>query len=196
VDEVFLTTKGERRYLWRAVDQDDNVLDLLVQRQRNTKAAKKFLRTLLKGLTYVPWVLITDQLKSDGAAKREILPGVEHRQSRDLNNRCEHSHRPTRQRERRMQGFKSPVMPSAFCRRMAPSPNTSARDGICCQRPRTVKRCATDSSVGPRSQVRSGLPKRQGGPGSHIRVPDDDISLNKLTEPSNALHRRMTSIAL
>jgi putative transposase len=55
----------------------------------------------------VPRVIITDKLKSYGAAKREILPGVEHRQSRYLNNRCENSHRPTRQRERRMQGFKS-----------------------------------------------------------------------------------------
>jgi putative transposase len=108
LDEVFLTIKGERYYLWRAVDQDDNVLDILVQSQRNKKAAKKFFRKLLKGLTYVPRVLITDKLKSYGAAKREILPGVEHRQSRYLNNRCENSHRPTRQRERRMQGFKSP----------------------------------------------------------------------------------------
>jgi putative transposase len=108
LDEVFLTINGERHYLWRAVDQDDNVLDILVQRRRNKHAAKKFLRKLLKGLTYVPRVIITDQLKSYGAAKREILPGVEHRQSRYLNNRCENSHRPTRQRERRMQGFKSP----------------------------------------------------------------------------------------
>ena len=62
---------------------------------------------MLKGLQYVPRVIITDKLKSYGAAKREILPGVEHRQSRYLNNRCENSHRPTRQREYRMQGFKS-----------------------------------------------------------------------------------------
>jgi putative transposase len=108
IDEVFLTINGKRHYLWRAVDQDGNVLDILVQRQRNKKAAKKFFRKLLKGLRYVPRVVITDQLKSYGAAKREILPGVEHRQSRYLNNRCENSHRPTRQRERRMQGFKSP----------------------------------------------------------------------------------------
>jgi putative transposase len=108
IDEVFLTIKGKRHYLWRAVDQDDNVLDILVQSRRNKKAAKKFFRKLLKGLTYVPRVVITDRLKSYGAAKREILPGVEHRQSRYLNNRCENSHRPTRQRERRMQGFKSP----------------------------------------------------------------------------------------
>jgi putative transposase len=84
------------------VDQDDNVLDILVQRQRNKKAAKKFFRKLLKGFTYVPRVIITDKLKSYGAAKREILPGVEHRQSRYLSNRCENSHRPTRQRERHM----------------------------------------------------------------------------------------------
>jgi putative transposase len=89
------------------VDQDDNVLDILVQSRRNKHAAKKFFRKLLKGLQYVPRVIITDKLKSYGAAKREILPGVEHRQSRYLNNRCENSHRPTRQRERRMQGFKS-----------------------------------------------------------------------------------------
>src|SRR5215472_8771595 len=63
---------------------------------------------LLKGLTYVPRVIITDKLKSYGAAKQEILPSVEHRQHRYLNNRAENSHQPTRQRERRMQGFKSP----------------------------------------------------------------------------------------
>jgi hypothetical protein len=67
----------------------------------------EFFRKLLKGCQYVPRVIITDKLKSYSAAKREILPGVEHRQSRYLNNRCENSHRPTRQRERRMQGFKS-----------------------------------------------------------------------------------------
>jgi putative transposase len=107
LDEVFLTINGQRHYLWRAVDQDDNVLDILVQSRRNKHAAKKFFRTLLKGLRYIPRVIITDKLKSYGAAKREILPGVEHRQSRYLNNRCENSHRPTRQREYRMQGFKS-----------------------------------------------------------------------------------------
>jgi putative transposase len=114
LDEVFLTINGQRHYLWRAVDQDDNVLDILVQSRRNKKAAKKFFRKLLKGLQYVPRVIITDKLKSYGAAKREILPGVEHRQSRYLNNRCENSHRPTRQREYRMQGFKSPGQAQRF----------------------------------------------------------------------------------
>jgi putative transposase len=108
MDEVFLTIQGKRHYLWRAVDQDGNILDILVQRRRDKQAAKRFFRKLLKGLTYVPQVIITDQLKSYGAAKRDILPSVEHRQHRYLNNRVENSHRPTRQRERRMQGFKSP----------------------------------------------------------------------------------------
>jgi putative transposase len=108
LDEVFLTIHGERHYLWRAVDQEGNILDILVQRRRDKHAAKKFFRKLLKGLTYVPRVIITDKLKSYGAAKREILPGVEHRQHRYLNNRAENSHLPTRQREQRMQRFKSP----------------------------------------------------------------------------------------
>jgi putative transposase len=114
LDEVFLTINMARHYLWRAVDQDGNVLDILVQSRRNKKAAKKLFRKLLKGLTYVPRVIITDKLKSDGAAKPEILPGVEHRQHRYLNNRAEHSHQPTRQRERRLQGFKSAVHAQRF----------------------------------------------------------------------------------
>src|SRR5438128_6331639 len=114
LDEVFLTINGERHYLWRAVDQDDNVLDILVPRRRNKRAAKKFFRKLLKGLQYVPRVIITDKLKSYGAAQREILPGVEHRQHRYLNNRAENSHQPTRQRERRMQRFKSPGQAQRF----------------------------------------------------------------------------------
>jgi putative transposase len=105
---VFLTINGKRHYLWRAVDQEGNVLDILVQSRRNKKAAKKFFKKLLKGLQYVPRVVITEKRKSYGAAKREMLPGVEHRQHRYLNNRAENSHQPTRQRERRMQGFKSP----------------------------------------------------------------------------------------
>jgi len=124
LDEVFLTINGKYHYLWRAVDQDDHVLDILVQSRRDKKAAKKFFRKLLKGLTYVPRVIITDKLKSYGAAKREILPGVEHRQSRYLNNRCENSHRPTRQREWRMQGFKSPGHAQRFLSAYGPIAQT------------------------------------------------------------------------
>ena len=107
MDEVFVRIQGRQHYLWRAVGQDGIVLDVLVQSRRNTRAAKRFFRKLLKGLRYVPRVIVTDQLKSYGAAKKEILPGVEHRQSRYLNNRAENSHRPTRKRERHMQRFKS-----------------------------------------------------------------------------------------
>ena len=114
LDEVFLTIHGERHYLWRAVDQEGNILDILVQRRRDKKAAKKFFRKLLKGLTYVPRVIVTDQLQSYDAAKREMLPSVEHRQHRYLNNRAENSHQPTRQRERRMPRFKSPGQAQRF----------------------------------------------------------------------------------
>jgi putative transposase len=104
---VFLTIQGKRHYLWRAVDQEGHVLDILVQRQRHKATAKKFFRKLLKGLKYVPRVIVTDRLKSYAAAKREMLPRVEHRQHRYLNNCAENSYQPTRQRERRMGRFKS-----------------------------------------------------------------------------------------
>ena len=107
MDEVFIRIRGEQHYLWRAVDQDGNVLDILVQSRRNAAAATRFFRKLLKGLRYVPRVIVTDKLKSYAAAKREILPRVEHRQSRYLNNRAEVSHQPTRRRERQMKRFKS-----------------------------------------------------------------------------------------
>ena len=107
LDEVFLTLRGERHYLWRAVDQNGKVLDILVQSRRNQKAAKRFFGKLLKGLQDVPRVIITAKLKSYGAAKREILPGVEHRQHKGLNNRAENSHQPTRLREKKMRRFKS-----------------------------------------------------------------------------------------
>jgi len=108
LDEVFITINGAQHYLWRAVDQDGNVLDILVQPRRDKRAAVRFLRKLLKGLTYVPRVVITDKLASYGAALREVLPGVEHRQHKRLNNRAENSHQPTRERERRMRRFKDP----------------------------------------------------------------------------------------
>ena len=114
MDEVFLTNRGERHSLWPAVDQDGNVLDILVQSQRNKKSAKRFFRKLLKGLQYIPRVSITDKLKSYGAAKREILPGVEHRQHKGLNNRAENSHQPTRLREKNMRKFTSAKQAQRF----------------------------------------------------------------------------------
>ena len=103
----FIRIRGKIHYLWRAIDQHGHVPDILVQSRRSTKAAKRFFGKLLKGLQYVPRVIVTDKLRSYAAAKREILPGVEHRQSRYLNNCAEVSHQPTRRRERQMQRFKS-----------------------------------------------------------------------------------------
>ena len=107
LDEVFLKINGRIHYLWRAVDQDGDVLDILVQSHRDKKAAKKFFRKLLKGLRYVPRVIITDKLRSYGAARAEVLPSIEHRQQKYQNNRAENSHQPTRLRERVMRRFKS-----------------------------------------------------------------------------------------
>jgi putative transposase len=104
---VFIKINGKTHYLWRAVDQDGNVLDILVQSWRNAKAATRFFRKLLKGLEYVPRVLVTDKLASYGVARRRLMPGVEHRRSKYLNNRAENSHQPTRQRERAMKRFTS-----------------------------------------------------------------------------------------
>jgi putative transposase len=114
LDEVFIRIKGELHFLWRAVDQDGVVLDILVQSRRDAGAAKRFFKRLLKGLQYVPRVLITDKLGSYGVAQRELLPDVEHRKSRYLNNRAENSHRPTRRRERQMQRFKSSSQAQGF----------------------------------------------------------------------------------
>jgi putative transposase len=107
LDEVFITINGKTHYLWRAVDQDGNVLDILVTSRRDAKAATRFFRKLLTGLEYVPRVLVTDKLASYGVARRRLITGVEHRRSKYLNNRAENSHQPTRQRERAMKRFTS-----------------------------------------------------------------------------------------
>jgi putative transposase len=111
LDEVFIRIQGVQHYLWRAVDQDGVVLDILVQARRDATAAKRFLRRLLKGLQYVPRVIVTDKLRSYGVAQRQLLPAIEHRQSRYLNNRAENSHRPTRRRERQCNGSSRPGKP-------------------------------------------------------------------------------------
>jgi putative transposase len=107
LDEVFLKINGVTHYLWRAVDQNGVVLDILVQPKRDRFAAMRFFRKLLRGTGRKPRVIITDKLRSYGAAKRVVMPGVAHRQHRYLNNRAENSHQPTRERERRMRRFKS-----------------------------------------------------------------------------------------
>ncbi|MGP3691327.1 IS6 family transposase [Streptomyces sp. IBSNAI002] len=107
LDEVFVKIGGVRKYLWRAVDADGNVLDILVQNRRDKAAASRFFRRLLTTTGQVPRVIVTDKLKSYGAAHREVMPSVEHRSHKGLNNRAENSHQPTRQRERAMKGFRS-----------------------------------------------------------------------------------------
>jgi putative transposase len=107
LDEVFCKINGNLVYLWRAVDQSGEVLDILVQKRRNAKAAKRFFRKLLKGLRYVPRAIVTDNLASYGIARKDVMPNVVHRRGRRLNNRAENSHQPTRERERTMRCFKS-----------------------------------------------------------------------------------------
>jgi putative transposase len=95
------------QYLRRAVDQDGTVLDILVQSRRNKAAARRFLRRLLlKKTRTVPRVIITDKFRSYGAAHRKVMPSVEHRSPKALNNRAENSHQPTSQRELAMKGFR------------------------------------------------------------------------------------------
>ncbi|MDQ0688799.1 putative transposase [Streptomyces achromogenes] len=126
LNEVFIKINGVQRYLWRAVDQDGNVLDILVQNRRDKAAARRFFRRLMKKTRTVPRVIVTDKLRSYGAAHREVMPSVEHRQSKYLNNRAENSHQPTRQRERAMKKASAPwAGRSGSCPRSAVSRPTS-----------------------------------------------------------------------
>ena len=114
LDEVFVTINGQRQYLWRAVDQDGDVIDILVQPRRNRRAAERFFRKLLKGQGKPPLRVVTDKLKSYSAALRTIMPSVNHDTEQYANNRAEVSHQPTRQRERQMRRFKSPRQAQLF----------------------------------------------------------------------------------
>jgi putative transposase len=114
LDEVYLKINGRTHYLWRAVDQEGVVLDVLVHSRRNKQAAIRFLGRLLTGMRYAPRVIIADKLKSYGAAIKELKLEVDHRQHKGLNNRAENSHQPTRQRERAMRRFKSSEQAQRF----------------------------------------------------------------------------------
>jgi putative transposase len=114
LDELCLVRNGKKYWLWRAIDQNGYELDILVQTRRNTKAAVRFLKKLLKGLNYVPRVMITDKLRSYKAAKKKILKSVDHRTHKRLNNRIEASHQATRLREQYMRGFKKPQKAQLF----------------------------------------------------------------------------------
>ena len=114
LDEVVITINGEKRWLWRAVDQDGFVLDILVQSRRDRAAAQRLMRKLFKKSARAPRVMITDRLKSYGAARKDMGLHMEHRQHKGLNNRAENSHQPTRRRERIMKRFKSPRQVQKF----------------------------------------------------------------------------------
>ena len=114
LDEVFVTIGGQRQYLWRAVDQDGDVIDILVQARRDGRAARRFFRKLLKGQGRAPRRLVTDKLRSYGAAQRVVMPSVVHDTTPYANNRAEVSHQPTRRRERQMQRFKSAAQAQLF----------------------------------------------------------------------------------
>ena len=107
LDEVFVTINGQRQYLWRAVDQDGDLIDILVQPRRDGRAARRFFRRLLKSQRQEPVRLVTDKLGSYRVAHRDLMPLVTHDTRRYANNRAEVSHQPTRQRERQMRGFTS-----------------------------------------------------------------------------------------
>nr|WP_313533605.1 IS6 family transposase [Brucella anthropi] len=107
LDEMVVTIKGKKYWLWRAVDANGYVLDALLQSRRNKRAALRLMRKLLKGQGISPRVMVTDKLRSYAAAKTELMPGVEHRSHKGINNRAENSHLPVRRRERRMMRFKS-----------------------------------------------------------------------------------------
>ena len=143
LDEVVITIAGKKHWLWRAVDEDGYVLDEIVQSRRDTKAAKRLLTRLMKKQGMAPKRIITDKLPSYGAARRQVMPSVEHRSHKGLNNRSENSHLPLRKRERMMQGFRRrrpaavhlglfccqelvrSASPIPVCPRHPPSPSTS-----------------------------------------------------------------------
>jgi putative transposase len=114
LDEVYLKIAGRVVYLWRAVDAEGEVLDVLVQSRRNKHAALKLMRKPLKKYNLVPDRLITDDLRSYGAAAHDLGIDSHHQRGRWKNNRAENSHQPTRRRERKMQRFKSQGSPQKF----------------------------------------------------------------------------------
>jgi putative transposase len=115
LDELCLMINGKRGWLWRAVDDAGEVLDILVQRRRSARAAKRFFRKLLTGLRMVPRAIVTDRLASDAAAKAAVLSSVAHLRRWRQNNRVENSHQPVRRRERGLQRFKSLRYAARFC---------------------------------------------------------------------------------
>ena len=114
LDELFVTIRGRRHYLWRAVDEDGDTIDILLQPRRDRHAAERFFHRLLTTQGTEPRRLVTDKLGSYAAARRRVMPSVPHDTTRYANNRAEVSHQPTRQRERQMRRFKSGTQAQRF----------------------------------------------------------------------------------
>ncbi|KIE04874.1 Integrase catalytic region [Candidatus Jidaibacter acanthamoeba] len=114
LDEMRVVIRREVFWLWRAIDNQGQELDILLQKRRNTKAALRFFKKLLKRHNFIPKIIVTDKLRSYGSAKKSILKSSEHRKHKRLNNLIENSHQPTRQRERQMRKFKDPVHTQRF----------------------------------------------------------------------------------
>ena len=114
IDEVFVKIDGKQQYLWRAVDQDGEVIDVYLQARRDGAAAKRFFKRLIRNYGGEPRKIVTDKLRSYGVAHRELMPDVIHNTARYANNRVEQSHESTRVRERGMRRFKSPNQAQRF----------------------------------------------------------------------------------
>jgi putative transposase len=122
LDEMVVRIAGERMYPWRAVDYEGEVLDMLVQRRRDTRAALRLMRKLLKKQGFAPKLLVTDKLRSYACAYRRLRLTCPHEQGLRQNNRAENSHQPVRRRERKMQRFKSARSAQRFLSMHAPRP--------------------------------------------------------------------------
>ena len=139
LDEVYLKIDGRMVYLWRAVDAEGEVLDVLVQFKRNRHAALKLMRKLLKKYAFVPERLVTDDLRSYSAAARDLGIERRHERGRSKNNRAENSHQPTRRRERKMQRFKNPGSAQRFLTTHAAVYNTLTSNAILPRPKRTAR---------------------------------------------------------
>ena len=179
LDEVYLKIDGRLVYLWRAVDAEGEVLDVLVQTRRNKWAALKLMRKLLKKYGFVPDKLVTDDLRSYGAAASELGIAKRHERGRWRNNRAENSHQPTRRRERKMQGFKSVGSAQRFLSVHAAAKILSTSSAILPQQERTEP-----SGHRPcRHGVKSSLRREPDVPGDLLRA-----IFGNVTEPFEVLH--------
>ena len=139
LDEVYLKIDGRMVYLWRAVDAEGEVLDVLVQSKRNKHAALKLMRKLLKKYAFVPERLVTDDLRSYSAAVRDLGIESRHERGRWKNNRAENSHQPTRRRERKSSGSRAQVQPRNFFQPTPPSTTPSTSNAISSPPKRTAR---------------------------------------------------------